>query len=63
MKSKLQKKYLLAPGPVQVPPEVLLTMAKPLIHHRTPQFENIFMEVQALLKRIISDSCPCNHFF
>ncbi len=32
------KKYLLTPGPTQVPPEVLLEMARPLIHHRTPEF-------------------------
>ena len=38
------KKYLLAPGPTPVPPEVLLAMAQPIIHHRTPQFEAIFAE-------------------
>jgi aspartate aminotransferase-like enzyme len=32
------KKYLFTPGPVSVPPEVLLEMAQPIIHHRTPQF-------------------------
>ena len=38
------KKHLLAPGPTPVPPEVLLAMATPIIHHRTPQFSEIFRE-------------------
>src|SRR6185369_1324429 len=46
------KKYLLAPGPTPVPPEVLLAMAQPIIHHRTPQFEAVFAEVQAGLQRL-----------
>ena len=32
------KRYLLAPGPTPVPPEVLLSMAMPLIHHRSGDF-------------------------
>lgn len=32
------KRYLLAPGPTPVPSEVLLTMAAPMIHHRSPDF-------------------------
>ena len=31
------KKYLLAPGPTPVPESVLLAMAQPIFHHRTPQ--------------------------
>src|SRR6185369_14614680 len=46
------KKYLLAPGPTPVPPEVLLAMAQPIIHHRTPQFEAVFAEVQSGLQRL-----------
>ena len=40
------KRYLLTPGPTQVPPEVLLRMSQPLIHHRTPAFSQLFAEVQ-----------------
>jgi len=36
------KRYLLAPGPTPVPPEALLAMAAPIIHHRTPQFSDLF---------------------
>jgi len=32
------KRYLLAPGPTPVPSEVLLSMAAPIIHHRSPDF-------------------------
>ncbi len=34
----MQKKYLLAPGPTPVPPEALMAMAMPIIHHRAPDF-------------------------
>jgi aspartate aminotransferase-like enzyme len=40
----MQKGYLLTPGPTPVPTEVLLSMAKPIIHHRTPQFMAILKE-------------------
>ncbi len=30
----MQKRYLLAPGLTQIPPEVLLKMAEPIIRHR-----------------------------
>jgi aspartate aminotransferase-like enzyme len=32
------KRYLFAPGPTPVPPEVLLAMSAPIIHHRSPDF-------------------------
>jgi aspartate aminotransferase-like enzyme len=32
------KRYLFAPGPTPVPSEVLLSMAMPIIHHRSPDF-------------------------
>jgi len=47
------KKYqLMAPGPTPVPSEVLLAMAQPMIHHRTPGYEALFVEVRAGLKRL-----------
>lgn len=44
------KRYLLAPGPTPVSPEVLLAMAKPVIHHRAPEFAELFGEVREGLK-------------
>ncbi len=46
------KNYLLAPGPTPVPARVLLAMAQPLIHHRTPQFSAIFAEAKRGLKEV-----------
>jgi aspartate aminotransferase-like enzyme len=44
------KRYLLAPGPTPVPPEVLLAMAQPIIHHRAPEFAELFGQVREGLK-------------
>lgn len=46
----MQKRYLLAPGPTAIPPEVLLKMAEPIIHHRNPLFETVVEEVRENLK-------------
>jgi len=46
----MQKRYLLAPGPTAIPPEVLLKMAEPIIHHRNPMFEEVLEEVRQNLK-------------
>ncbi len=48
----MKKYYLMAPGPTPVPPNVLLAMAQPMIHHRTPEYESLFIEVRAGLKRL-----------
>lgn len=51
------KKYqLMAPGPTPVPSEVLLAMAQPMIHHRTPAYEALFVEVREGLKRLCQTS-------
>ncbi|MBI4715942.1 MAG: aminotransferase class V-fold PLP-dependent enzyme, partial [Nitrospirae bacterium] len=44
------KKYLLAPGPTPVPPEILARMAHPMIHHRAPDFGPIMEEIREGLK-------------
>ena len=46
------KKYLLAPGPTPVPESVLLAMAQPIFHHRTPQFEALFAATQKSLQAL-----------
>ncbi len=48
----MKKYHLMAPGPTPVPSEALLAMAQPMIHHRTPQYEALFAEVRAGLKRL-----------
>ena len=46
----MKKTYLFTPGPTQVPPEVTLAEASPLIHHRTSEFSNIFANFSEDLK-------------
>jgi aspartate aminotransferase-like enzyme len=46
----MEKKYLFSPGPTMLPPEVLLKMAEPIMHHREPEFEKLFAEIREGLK-------------
>ena len=46
----MKKTHLFAPGPTPVPPEALLSMALPILHHRTPEYEALFAEVREGLK-------------
>jgi aspartate aminotransferase-like enzyme len=46
----MDKYYLLAPGPTPIPPEILLRMAEPIVHHRAPVYEKILQEVREGLK-------------
>ena len=46
------KKRLLTPGPTPIPEEVSAISSLPLIHHRSPKFSKIFMEVVEGLKNI-----------
>ena len=39
------KNIMLTPGPTPLPPQVLEAMSRPLIHHRTEEFGNIFASV------------------
>ena len=43
------KRYLMTPGPTPVPPEVLGAMAAPIVHHRGPDFKEIY---ERLLDRL-----------
>ncbi len=47
------KQRLFTPGPTDVPPEVLVEMAKPIFHHRTERFKKMFGEVQEGLKKLL----------
>ena len=39
----VRKRYLMAPGPTPVPPEVLAAGAAPIIHHRGPDFRELML--------------------
>ena len=46
------KPRLFTPGPTDVPPEVLIEMARPIFHHRTARFREMFAQVNDGLKKI-----------
>lgn len=48
----MKKNYLLTPGPTPLPPEVCQALGKPIIHHRTPQFQSILKEASDGLKYV-----------
>lgn len=54
----MESKKLFTPGPTQVPPRVLETMARPLIHHRTKEFRAIHREALEGLKYVYKTSTP-----
>lgn len=46
------QKRLFAPGPTPIPPEALAAMARPILYHRSPEFEEIQAEVREGLKLV-----------
>src|SRR4051795_3450620 len=42
----------MTPGPTPVPPQVLLAMAEPIVHHRGADFRKAFVECEARLKEV-----------
>ena len=48
----MKKTYLFTPGPTQVPPDVTLAEAKPMVHHRTSEFSNIVAKMADDLKYV-----------
>jgi serine---pyruvate transaminase len=54
----MRRSILLTPGPTQVPEEVLVAGALPIMHHRTPQFEAIFAEATKGLQYIYQTQNP-----
>ncbi|MGI8859434.1 MAG: pyridoxal-phosphate-dependent aminotransferase family protein [Rubrobacteraceae bacterium] len=52
----MNKYRLMSPGPTPIPPEVSAAGALPIIHHRTPEFGEIFTRVNENLKRVFLTS-------
>lgn len=48
----MRKNFLLTPGPTPLPPQVSEAMSRPIIHHRTPQFQAILKEATEGLKYV-----------
>ena len=51
-------KRLFTPGPTQVRPEILKELATPQIHHRTPEFSELYGEIQPKLQRVLYTENP-----
>ena len=54
----MKKRYIFAPGPTAVPPEVLLAGAEPTIHHRSADFPPIFERCQKALRQVFQTEHP-----
>ncbi|MBS1913809.1 MAG: alanine--glyoxylate aminotransferase family protein [Bacteroidetes bacterium] len=52
------KPRLFTPGPTPVPESATLRMAKPIIHHRTPEFQNVLRDVASGLQYLFCTSQP-----
>jgi len=52
----MRKNYIMTPGPVPISEEVLMEHGKPLMHHRSPEFSKIFIEVTDKLKKFMQTS-------
>ncbi|MDD3087156.1 MAG: alanine--glyoxylate aminotransferase family protein [Candidatus Omnitrophica bacterium] len=48
----MRKNYLLTPGPTPLPPQISEAMSRPIIHHRTPQFQAILKEATEGLRYV-----------
>ena len=46
------RNILLTPGPIPVPDAVREVMARPVIHHRTPQYRKIFEQASERIKKV-----------
>ena len=50
----MKRNLLLTPGPSKVPVELCEVLGKPIIHHRTPQFQLVLKEVAEGLRKVIN---------
>ena len=48
----MEKRYLFTPGPTPVPPEVLAAGAEPIVHHRGPDFRELYARALQRLKEV-----------
>ena len=47
-------KRLFTPGPTQVRPEILKELATPQIHHRAPEFSELYADIQGKLQTVLA---------
>ncbi len=51
-------KRLFTPGPTQVRPEILKELATPQIHHRAPEFSELYADIQPKLQQVLATAHP-----
>ncbi len=49
----MNRNLLLTPGPTKIPPEICAALGRPIIHHRTPQFQENLKEAIAGLQEVL----------
>jgi len=49
----MKRNLLLTPGPTKIPSDILEALARPIIHHRTPEFQNDIRQVTEGLKYVL----------
>lgn len=54
----MKKAFLMTPGPSNVPPRVLEAMARPVVHHRSEDFDPIFAKNLEALKYVFRTENP-----
>jgi len=55
----MKKTYLLTPGPTPLPPQVTEALARPIIHHRTPQFQAVLKDTFEALRWVFQTKNDC----
>jgi len=51
-------KRLFTPGPTEVRPEILKELSTPQIHHRSPEFSELYAEIQPKLQKLLYTKNP-----
>jgi aspartate aminotransferase-like enzyme len=47
-----EKRYLMTPGPTPAPPEVLAAIGQPVIHHRGPDYRQLYADTLGRLREV-----------
>lgn len=58
----MKKQRLFTPGPTMVPEEIMLEMARPMLHHRTEWYRELHKEVHGLLQYLFQTKGQCLTF-
>lgn len=58
----MKKIRLFTPGPTMVPEDIMLEMARPMEHHRTPYFRDLHKELCGHLQYLFQTSAKCLTF-